>query len=300
MKLANVVVGILLAACGRDPTLDKLKVTIGGKPITMSRAFIKRLPVDGRYQVYLTTGDASCKQLLDNFFMTKGKPTTLLFDVGPRLAADGTLTPVVTQLFGGPATTEVQASTIAIAGKADQDTKVEITIDAKIKSTDGDVTMAGTFTAAGCGDQAPDPSGSPKAKHASTATITVAGKQLPIASAIRKGATSTEPGPLPSRTVVLSTGPKDCSPFTPWAAVIVTDEWGFYHLEGLWFDKPHQNSSARDPDGQPETKAMTIKEGAKGTSADGPTIQLELAGKGTIDGYPVELAGTIEALDCPE
>lgn len=99
--------------------------------------------------------------------------------------------------------------------------------------------------------------------------------------------------------MLLSTGPKDCSGTTPWAAVVLERSGLFWHARGEWLGTELSNSSMADARGQPETKDLKIALGARGTSDDGPTIELQLSGSGEIGDYPVNLEGTIEAIDCP-
>jgi hypothetical protein len=286
---------------------DKLTVTHAGKPIAMSRAFIKRIPVDGRFQVLLTDTGGSCAELLDNVF-NHMSDNALLFDVGPRLQPDNkTFQTEVTYLYTGPDSAKVKpGSYVTSSGNADKGSKVDITINADItlegSKHPGAVALHGSFTAEGCGEaELSDKSGIPKAAHPSKATITVAGKSLPVVGAIFKDK-QPEPrdGVAQLRTLVLSTGPKDCSSTTQWAAFILERQWGDWHLRGEYLGQERRNNSASDKDGQPETKGMTVTLGAKGDSPDGPTVQVELGGAGTIDGVPVEVKGTVEALDCPE
>lgn len=286
--------------------LGTLSVTRDGARVAMARAMVKRLPVDGRYQVYVTSGDASCQELLANVFAHRDPSASLLFDAGDRLAADGSLAGTVTAVYSGPDDVTIEpGAKFALSGTAEAGARVEISIDAKLvvassePGRGGTVVVAGRFPATACGDQAADPLGIPKAPHPSTATLTVAGVTRPIVSAIRTGSVNPNAGTRPARNLVLSTGPKDCSDTTPWAAAILAYQTGTYELSGQWLGRTLRNSSMADKDGQPETKGLVVTAGTAGQSADGPTIELALAGQGTIDGYPVALAGSIEAIDCP-
>lgn len=284
---------------------DKLKVDLAGKPIAMTKAFIKRIPVDGRYQLFLSDDNGTCQELLDNSF-NHMSDNAILVDVGPRLQPDNTTFKTeVTDLYSGPDDAKVKpGSNVTITGNADKGTKVDVTIDADITVTGskrpGAIGLHGSFTAEGCGARAETlHDGEPKAAHPSKATVTIGGKALPIVGAIFKGAKPEAAGK--QRNLFLSTGPKDCSGTTPWAAFKLERTWGDWKLSGVFIGtNERSNSSASGPDGQPETKGLTVKLGATGTSADGPTVQIELAGTGTIDNVPVKLEGTVEAIDCPE
>ena len=285
---------------------DKLKATVAGKPVAMSRAFLKRIPVDGRYQLFISDKGGDCSQLLDNMF-NHMSDNALLFDVGPKLQADNkSFKTEVTYLYSGPDDAKVApGSSVTFTGNADKGTKVDITIDADITVTGsrrpGAIALHGRLTAEGCGARAEtNHDGEPKAAHPSKATVTVGGKTLPIVGAIFKGKRP-EPrdGVEQQRNLFLSTGPKDCSGTTPWAAFELEREWRAWTLDGQFMPGKKGNNSAVDKDGQPETKGLTVTVGAKGESPDGPTVQIELGGTGTIGGVPVELKGTVEAIDCP-
>lgn len=287
--------------------LDGIKVEIAGKPIPIARAFIKRIPVDGRYQLFVSDKGGSCTELLDNSF-DHMSDNAVLFDVGPKLQPDNkTIKTEVTALYSGGDTAKVTpGSSVAISGNADKGTKVDVTIDADItvegSTRPGAIGIHGKLVAEGCGARAEtDTSGIPKAAHPSKATMTIGGTRLPIAGAIFKG-TRPEPrdGVEQQRNLFLSTGPKDCSGTTPWSAFQLEREWRAWKLGGEYLAAKKANDSMIDKDGQPETKGLTVTLGAKGESADGPTIQIELSGAGTIGGVAVELTGPIEAIDCPE
>jgi hypothetical protein len=65
-------------------------------------------------------------------------------------------------------------------------------------------------------------------------------------------------------------------------------------VTGDWFGQQYSNT-VEDP-----MAKVKVVAGAKGTSADGPTVQLELSGAGKVEKYPVAIAGKIEAIDCPK
>lgn len=292
---------------GESSGFEALKVDLQGKPVAVTKAFIKRIPVDGRFQLFLTDGNGNCQELLDNSF-DHMSDKAILVDVGPRLQADNkSFKTEVTDLYSGPDDAKVKpGSSVTINGNADKGTKVEITIDADIDVTGskrpGAIALHGRFTAEGCGARAETShDGEPKAAHPSKATMTIGGKTLPIVGAIFKGA-KPEPkdGVEQQRTLFLSTGPKDCSGTTPWAAFRLEREWKAWKLDGSFVAGKKSNDSMSDKDGQPETKGLTVTVGAKGESPDGPTVQIELGGSGTIGGVAVELKGTVEAIDCPE
>ena len=292
---------------GDSSGFDKLKVDIAGKPIAMTKAFIKRIPVDGRFQVFLTDGNGNCNELIDNSF-DHMSPNAVLFDVGPRIQPDNkTFKTEVTYLYSGPDdATFKPGSSLTIKGNADKGSTADITIDADITVTGskrpGAIAIHGSFTAEGCGERAvTNHDGEPKAAHPSKATITVAGKTLPIVGAIFKDK-SPEPkdGVQEQRNLYLTTGPQDCSGTWPWAAFELERTWRAWELGGEYVNPKRNNGGMIDKDGQPETKGITVTVGAKGDSPDGPTFQVELGGSGTVGGVAIALKGTVEVIDCPE
>jgi hypothetical protein len=241
----------------------ELTVTIDGKPVSMAKALIKDLPA-GRAQLHVTSGDATCQELLANVFNQRKDAQTLLLNIGPRLAPDGTLATVVTDVF-------IRGSGEVAPGSSASITGNKVTLDYTATGDGHTHVVKGTVTAERCGDPAKPPA-------TSTATVTVAGKSLPLVGAITKG-----------DTLVLSTQTLDCSPSRPWAEIILERHGLAWSLAGEWIGKTVSNSSMIDrKTGQEETKDLTV------TGAP----ELAFAGSGTIGGYPVALAGKIKATPC--
>jgi len=247
--------------------LDQLKVTIDGKLVQMAKAYYKDLPA-GRWQLFVTNAESSCKELLVNLFTKRdAKEETLLLNIGHRLAPDGTLATVVTDVF-------IKGSGEVAPGSSASVTGDKVTLAYRATGEGRAYDVKGSLVAEHCGEPAKPP-------PAAGATVTIAGKPLPLAGAIQKG-----------DDLVLSTGPKDCTPSTPWAEVILERTGGAWHLSGEWLGQTVQNSSMIDrKTGQPETKDLAVSASA--------THELTLAGSGSIGGYPVALAGKISALACP-
>ncbi len=266
---------VVPAEPAKPPPLAGLKVTAGGKPVAMLEAYIKRLPAQ-RYSVFVTDQKSSCEELMSSLYSSHPGEHTLLAELGHRLAPDGTLSSQVIQFFDKGGNEPKPGSKVTVTEKGDQ---AELALDV----TAGELDAHGTFTAKQCGDAEVDKSGIPKAKHPSEATIEVAGHKLPLVGAIMRG-----------NDVTLSTGQKDCSTTTQWAELILTREGGSWKLHGEWLAQEAGNYVSPDD----KMAGVKVKRGAKGKSDDGPTVQLELSGKGKAGDYPVALAGTIEALDC--
>jgi hypothetical protein len=259
--------------------LDKLQVTIDGKPVAMEKAYIKQLPA-ARYQVYVTNKAASCKQLRDNLFNRVDGEEVLLANIGHRLSPQGKETTIVTDVFirgSGDVTGESKAS---VGGSSDEGGRALVSLDYTATGDGRTYAVHGRFQAEGCGLDDDDLSGKTKAAHPSTAQITVGGKTLGLVAASRSGT---------ARDLVLSTSGKSCAATKPTALIILEHADGQWRLEGEWIGKTLS---------LPETKDLVVTAGAKGKSADGPTIELALSGKATIGDYPVVISGSIEALDC--
>lgn len=276
------------------PPAPKLAATIAGKPVTLAQAFLKALPYDGAYSIYLTSGKGSCKELLDSLYTRSKEDQYVLFTTGPRLAANGTLSNEVTDVLRmGNSVKIAPGSKVTIPSKPAAGSKLDIPIDVDAEvSNEGTLGLHGVIAAEACGEQPFTADILPKATHASTATLTIAGKQVPLVGARRDAK---------SDRIELSTSPLVCGPATAIANVQLEYAHKLWKARGRWLgSETLQNSSSIDAkEGQAETKDLVVKPGTPGTSDDGPTVPLELSGTGTLDGYTIALAGTIEALDCP-
>jgi len=289
----------------------KLAVTIAGKPVTMAQAFIKALPYEGAYSVYLTSGKGSCKELLDSLYNRGKDDQYVLFTVGQRLAASGTLTNEVTDVLRmGKDVKIAPGSKVSVPAKPAAGSKLDlpIDVDAEVEG-EGKLALHGVITAEGCGDQQPQADLAPKVALPSTATVTIGGKQVALAGARRNARTGD---------LELSTGPLVCGPATALANLVLEFSGrlpavdnaaykesgplaGVWKARGQWFGpKTLQNASMIDAkEGQAETKSLTVKSSGCHACDDAPTVTLELAGTGTIEGYSIALSGTIDSLLCP-
>lgn len=264
---------------------EKLKVTRDGKPVAMTRAFIKRVSPD-QWRLMVSDKEGSCEELISGVTNSIPGATHFVTTLRRRLAADGSQQIFLTDLWTAGHPTKATFSTARITTPTDKGTNVEVEL-AKVTDDDaGKLLVAeGTFIAHGCGDQPPDGAGVPKDSHVSAASITVAGKKLELASATVTG-----------EDLVLSTGQKDCSGVWPWAQVTLQRAYGNWTLSGTWFDKDRTASGGGTPD---PVKDLKVTLGAQGSGKDGPTMAITIAGSATIEGYPIQLDGTIEAIDCP-
>jgi hypothetical protein len=266
---------VVAAPAPAPPSPAKLNVTRAGKPIAMTKAFIKRVSPD-QWRVMISDKEGSCDELLSGATNQQPGATTVVTTLRKQLRPDGTELIAVTDIWstGRAAPVPLAGPTAKLSVKADKGVPVEIELTA---IGEGDLAVAGTFTALGCGDQPAMDAGIPKDKHVSAATITIANQKLDVASAIAKG-----------DDLVLSTGPLDCSGVVPFARVIVKRTLGRWYLGGTWL--ADEVSS--------DVTELTYALGAQGGSKDGPIIALTVGGTATIGGYAIALDGSVEAIDC--
>lgn len=278
------------SAAAPDNGLARLAVKLSGKPVAIERVLVKRLEPD-RYQIYLSSHGGACGELLDNVFESKDR-LDVLASVSPRLNADGKQYLQITDVFeGAPTLAIAPGAKVAITGAADAGEPVQVALDFVATAQDAaakglSVEVHGAFTAEGCGARPLGAAGVPKAPHPTTAAITIARQRLELKGAIVKGG-----GKTPD--LVLSTAPKDCSPATPWAAVILERTGGRWRASGTWLEQAVTATGKASDKG-----SLAAALGATGKSEDGPTVALALSGAGDLGGFPVALEGTIEALAC--
>jgi hypothetical protein len=279
MKRLAWLVLVVVVACGKkteappqpDPAggvQAKLTVTHAGVTTPMTSAVAVRWQ-DESIHVMVANNEITCKEALDS--MRVGVPhDDVSFNAGVsrRLAPDGTFTWELTHYSFkvSPEEGELAPAQVSVHGDT-----------AEVSFTYKDV--KGTVVAHVCGDRPiePDHPAIAKAKHPSTATITIAGQKVPIVAAWRY-----------QDTTYLSSEPITCAyAGLPTRVAVVDDTYG-WHVEGDWFAHPTPSVS----------NALTATAGATGDSADGPTVALTLGGQAKLGDYTVELAGTIEALAC--
>ena len=259
------------AAAGSAATsASSLSIVHDGKPIPVEKAFVKAMP-DGKLQLYVGQG-GSCDELLTNVF--NGKNEHVLVDLPSVLNADGTESWTVTDVYVMPPETADPGGKVNVKGALTKGSKVEIEL--AFTSAAAKLDVKGNVIAQSCGEPDVSKGPLPKAQHASTATMTIANKAIPIKAALVRG-----------KNVELSDFPRDCS--SAWFIGAALKREGDWHLSGRRFAKPVDGGG----DG------LTVTEGAKGTSDDGPTVQLTLGGAGKVGDYAVKLDGAVEALACP-
>ncbi|MCW5803596.1 MAG: hypothetical protein KIT31_14530 [Deltaproteobacteria bacterium] len=269
-----------------DAPKKTLSVKLDGAPLSLERAYIKRVSPD-HWRILVGDKEGSCGELLAGVTNRQQGATSFVATIRRRLGADGKFTTSVTDFWSAGHPTEARFAGASVTGDTARGKKVDVEL-APIVDVDGKkkLEIAGAFVAEGCGDHPDSGFGVPKAKHPSTAKLAIAGHELALRGAILNGSD-----------VVLSTGPKDCSRATAFAQVVLSHAYGRWELSGTWIAEPVQVADRSDKN---TMKELTLKAGAAGTSADGPTAKLALGGRGTIGGYAIELSGEIEAIDCPK
>ena len=262
---------VLLLACSKKSEqaapakLDKLVVTLDGKPLAIDRAFIKRPSADV-HAVFLGAGNGSCTD-----------EPRFGFTILKRVAATGHERYFVTDVWSRDV--DVKATTPVTAELVDNKVKVDV--------GGANVAIRGEFEAIACPDVPPTGMGVPKTTHRSAGTITVASKRLDI-----KGVTvQTRPGvaatDLPN--IVISTSVKDCSSVTMAAPVILERTDGKWSMHGTWFTDTLTETA-------PTT--LTFNANSVGKTTDGPTLDLQLSGTGKLGDYTVKLEGAGVAIEC--
>ena len=244
--------------------LDKLVVTVDGKPLALDRAFIKRTSPDV-HTVILGNAKGSCTE-----------DGTLGFTLTKRLAATGHDRYWITDIYARDF--DPQFTGAFSAELAD----TQISVQAKTPK----LAIDGTFAATPCPDVQPTGMGVPKMTHKSAGTITVAGKRLDIKGVTvqaRAGVAATD---LPD--IVISTNVKDCSTVTLPAPVIVARTDGKWTMRGTYFDGELAETES----------TLAFNANNVGKSPDGATLDLQLTGAAKLGDYTVKLSGTAEAIEC--
>jgi hypothetical protein len=254
---------------------DDLRVTVDGKRMSIEHAFVKRRP-DASLLLYMGEG-GSCRELLDDLF--DGKAKHLLVDLPQRLAPDGKESYDVTDVYLGPQTDADKGGTATVQGPLTQGSTVTIALSFTAKGgKDEKLAVEGSLGAESCGDEDTSKNLPLKAKHPSTATMTIAGKTFPIVGAIRSTAGIVE----------LTDFPRDCVS-AGFIGARLSWSGGLWQLDG---------SRIAETDGALEA-GLKMKIGKHGTSPDGDTVSLTLSGSQKLERYTVAIDGTVEALDCP-
>lgn len=138
---------------GSSASAGELVVTMDGAPVTLRAAFIKRRP-PGVYQLYATSGTASCQELLDNFFDEPKSEKRILLDL---TETDGVLT--ISEVYTGARWTSIAPGARAtLVGKADAGSKNTVTLDFSLVEKGVEVMRVnGALVAEGCGERPPTP-----------------------------------------------------------------------------------------------------------------------------------------------
>jgi hypothetical protein len=258
-------------APGAKSTGGELRVSVAGKPVAVTHAFIKRVSPD-HYRMEAGP-KGSCEELLSGV-----SGAELIATIRKLVAPDGTEASFVTDFYvQGKQVASANGTPVVVAGTADKGSKAELDF-LEIVDAASKLDVAGKIAADGCGDQPSDVQ-PPKLPDPSTAKVTLADKKtLELRSASLHG-----------DDLALSTGPLDCSPGTPFAQIVLERTKGTWKLSGTWIG---------GHDDQGDMKGLTVKLGAPGTAPGGAYNQVTLSGSGKIGGYAIAISGVIDALDC--
>ena len=267
---------VLLVACSSKKsdkpapapaaTFDNLTVTLDGKPLAIDRGFVRHLSPDV-FGIVFGAGKGSCIE--DGNFG---------FTIRKDLAQTGHESFWISAIYSR----DVELKLAAPIKVTFDGTKLDLPA-----ITEGKLSMTGHADLVECPAERPGGIGAPKVTHPSNARIIVAGKPLDI-----KGVTvQTRPGvaatDLPN--ITISTNVKDCSAVTLPAQIILERIDTKWSLRGSWLTDTLTTELPTD---------LGFTASTVGTSADGPTIELQLKGSAKLGDYPVKLEGTVEAIEC--
>ena len=280
---------VLLLACGKktevaQPTFDNFHITVDGKRLSIDRAFIKEVS-PGVWTVLVGAGKGSCESLIAG--TNEGTGQAFSFTVQKRVGPVGHESHILTDLWSRDFDAKVPTGEkVAILDeKVGKDRRTNIILPPM--TGERFTIVKGQLTAIGCATPPPSGAGVPKVEHRSRGVILMAGNKLAIQNVtvqVRKGAAAAD---LPN--IVISTGPRDCSGVNLPAPVIIERIDGKWFLYGTWFDGKLEGT---------EPIELTFSANMAGKSEDGPTVNLQLSGKGKFGDYTVELFGTVEAIEC--
>ncbi len=261
----------------KPKSLDALTVTVDGTPKAMTKAFIKPQP-DGTFQLFVSEKNGSCDELLISSFNGTEGSVDVLVQIVTLLAADGSETRIVKDVYLGPPTEADAGSKAKVHGNADKGTDVDVDLDFTSQAGSGaKLAIHGSLTAEGCGPR--DTSKGPgigKVTHPSTAKMTIGGKTFDVKGAIKQG-----------DYLELTDFPRDCT--VGWfIGVRVAVEHGNWLLNGTRIAELSEGKAT----------GLKIVAGKKGDGDDGKTVELTASGAGTIGAYGVKLEGVVEALEC--
>jgi hypothetical protein len=265
---------LLLLACGGKKeshgNVDKLKVTLDGKPVAVDRAYMTT-PSRDLYVFTIGTKATSC---------TSQAGAVFSFLVAKRVSPKGEERWDVMGVSGRDVPLAIADIPNGVTLAGTHVGNLNLVEGAKFSAT-------GDFDAVACPVEEPSGVGVPKAAHPSNAKIVIAGHTLPIKSATvqaRPGVAATD---MPN--IWLSTSLRDCSKVPLPSQVQLERIDGKWKLHGTWLEKAVENVDA------PE---LTFSANMVGKSADGPTLDLQLAGSAKLGDYAVELTGVVQAIEC--
>ena len=292
---------LALAACGQAspkggaaaradaaPAQPRLHVVVDGRTVPMQSA-VAVLWSDGAIKIQAANHELRCDEALQS--MRTGVPAddvSFSAHLEHRLATSGDWSWVAAELGADIAIDTSGTITATVGGDLSHTAEVTLRfgLDAGAASSGRwrRIDVDGTVAATVCGPMpvAPDHPALPRTHHPSTAKVTIAGQRLPLEAAWRY-----------QDTIYFSSEPSTCAyAGLPTRLALVRDRPDAWKMEGGWIGGSQQITG----DGQ----GLSITAGKKGDSPDGPTVVLAISGSAKLGDYPLELSGTIEALDCKE
>ncbi len=167
---------LVLAGCKGHPQTNPqahLTVMKGGKPVAMQGAIAAQLP-GGGLAIRASSAPLGCADITEAYVI---KPDAIDLDLqtGAQLQADGTTRTMLTRIIG------VQGEPVPVKLAGDGAAGGKVTLDVDVDASWTGLTAKGTIEAIGCGPTTYKPS-EPVAP-AMPATITIAGKKLPVRGA---------------------------------------------------------------------------------------------------------------------
>lgn len=135
------------AASGDAPAPASLTARIDGKGATLTHAIAKKR---GDFvQIYLSSDEATCKELLENMWMGHNDAKHVLFD----LKREGDKVTVSDFYDMGRSFVVTPGAKVSLEGSTDKDQRLTVTLDLTATENDKEAFfLKGSFVALGCGE----------------------------------------------------------------------------------------------------------------------------------------------------
>jgi hypothetical protein len=267
---------------------EKLTVTYDGKPLGIATALAFRRP-DGTIDITASSVPLGCAEITGDMRTIYDGEVYFNVMTGQSLMPDGKMQPVIKQWsIGSTTTANLMPTTGTGDGSPGKSTTVDLDLtgkDSGMRGTPHQITIKGTVDALGC-----EP---PPAKEAVAlppempATIEIAGKKLPIRSAVFSMS-----GDWPS--LELRTGGETCARKSG-------EKHSEFDVSLTWFKKGDPNVSQVSLGGEilPNKMDQTFdkKKLVVKPTPSGPG-EIEIHGDIKVMDYPVKIDGKVTAVVC--